>query len=88
MSTKAVRNKDLELRMAQRAIVMQLLRDDHGPLWSRGKLRKQMSDFSRYRFDQALDFLEGNQVIARDHERGISASLCARALDELGLVGI
>ncbi len=86
MSTETDRAK--ELRKAQRAIVMQLLRDDRDSLWSRGELRKQMPDFSRYRFDQALYFLEGNQVIVRDHGRGIRASMCARALDELGLVGI
>jgi hypothetical protein len=77
-----------ELEKAQRAIVMQLLRDDHSLRWTRAELRRVIPDFTRYRFDQALDFLEGNQVIARDHERGFCASLCARALDELGLVGI
>jgi hypothetical protein len=77
-----------ELRKAQRAIVMQLLRDDHEPRWTRVELRREIPDFTRYRFDQALDFLEGNQVIERDADRAVRASLCARALDQLGLVGI
>jgi hypothetical protein len=79
---------DRELKKAQRAIVMQLLRDDHEQRWTRAELRKVIPDFSRYRFDQALDFLEGNEVISRDSYAGICASICARALDELGLVGI
>jgi hypothetical protein len=77
-----------ELRKAQRAIVMQLLRDDHELRWTRAELRREVADFTRYRFDQALDFLEGNQVIERDTDRTVQASLCARALDELELVAI
>jgi hypothetical protein len=76
-----------ELRLAQRAIVTQLLRDDHDRSWTVAELRREVTGFTRYRFTQALDFLEGNQVITRD-AHGVSASLCARALDELGLVGI
>jgi hypothetical protein len=75
------------LHGAQRAIVIQLLRDDHAPLWTRAELSKEIPDFTRYRFDQALDHLEGNEVITRDG-RGVSASLCARALDQLDLIGI
>ena len=76
-----------ELRLAQRAIVTQLLRDDHDRCWTVAELRREVTGFTRYRFTQALDFLQGNQVITRD-ARGVSASMCARALDELGLVGI
>jgi hypothetical protein len=76
-----------DLLIAQRAIVTQLLRDDHDRHWTPAELRREVSDLTRYRFAQALDFLEGNEVVHRD-EHSISASLCARALDELELIGI
>ncbi len=81
------RRDDL-LRKAQRAIVMQLLRDDHDPLWSRSELREQMPDLNRRVFKTALELLEDDECIALHGRRGVRASICTQHLDELGLVGI
>ena len=76
------------LWMAQRAIVMQLLRDDHDPLWSRRQLRRQLPDVSGRVFRAALELLEDDGCIALVGGNGVRASICAQHLDELGLVGI
>jgi Fe2+ or Zn2+ uptake regulation protein len=73
---------------AQRAIVLQLLRDDHDPLWSRHELRQQLSDIGRRTFQTALELLEDDECIARIGQNDVRASICAQHLDELGLVGI
>lgn len=72
----------------QRAIVLQLLRDDHEPLWTRSELKDEMSDFSRRAFGLALELLEGDECIAFVGSGGVRASICAQHLDELGLIGV
>jgi hypothetical protein len=86
MSIKTGREK--EQRMAQRAIVMQLLRDDHDLLWRRSALRGQLSDIGRDVFKTALKLLEEEGCIAIVRGSRLRASICAHHLDELGLVGI
>jgi hypothetical protein len=86
MSTKTDRDK--ELRIAQRAIVMQLLRDDHDLLWRRTQLRGQLSDIGGDVFKAALKLLAEEGCIALLRGSAMRASICAQHLDELGLVGI
>lgn len=74
--------------MAQRAIVMQLLRDDHDLLWSRRQLRRQLPDISGRVFKVALELLEDDECIALVGASGVRASICVQHLDELGLVAI
>ena len=77
-----------KLWMVQRAIVLQLLRDDHDPLWTRKELRNEIPDFSRHVFNVALELLEGDACIVLDGEQGVRASTPVRHLDELELVSI
>jgi hypothetical protein len=80
-------SKSRALWMAQRAIVLQLLRDDHDLLWSRRQLRRRLPDIGRDVFKTALELLEDDGCIALAGD-GVRASICAQHLDELGLVGI
>ena len=73
--------------LAQRAIVMQLLRDDHDLLWSRRQLRRELSDVSGRVFRAALEVLEDDGCIVLG-SGGVRASICTQHLDELGLLGI
>jgi hypothetical protein len=86
MSIKTDRDK--ELRMAQRAIVMQLLRDDHDLLWRRTQLRRRLPDVGGEVFKAALKLLAEEGCIALLRGSAMRASICAQHLDELGLVGI
>ncbi len=76
-----------DLRMAQRAIVLQLLRDDHDPRWSRAELRREASDLDPQAVRDGLARLkaEGAVTTAREH---VLASRCAWHLDALELVSI
>jgi hypothetical protein len=75
-------------RMVQCAIMLQLLRDDHDPLWTRSELKAQIPDFSRRVFNRALEHLEDDMCIGLDGKHGVRASTCARHLDQLELVSI
>jgi|HubBroStandDraft_6_1064221.scaffolds.fasta_scaffold136316_4 hypothetical protein len=77
-----------KIRIVQRAIVLQLLRDDHDSLWTREELRNEIPDFSRHVFKVAMDMLEGNACFVLDGEQGVRASTPVRCLDELDLVSI
>jgi len=75
------------LWLAQRVIVLQLLRDDHDLLWSRRQLRKQLPDVSSRVFKAALDVLEDDGCIVLG-SGGVRASISVQHLDALGLVAI
>lgn len=77
-----------KIRIVERAIVLQLLRDDHDPLWTREELRNEISDFSHHVFKVAIDMLEGDSCIVLDGEQGVRASTPVRRMDELELVSI
>jgi hypothetical protein len=70
----------------ERAIVLQLLRDDHDESWSREELLSELGG----------DLAALEQALERLHDRGVlslagvdvSASDAARSLNELGLIGI
>ncbi len=75
----------------ERAVILQLLRDDHERMWSREQLLSEL-DFDRSQIgrdlvEQTLKRLEREGVI------GVSAAVvwassAARRLDELGLIGV
>ncbi len=75
----------------QRAIVLQLLRDDREPVWSRAQLRTELdagrSEVGEAAFEQALRRLEGEGVLGMS-DQAAWASNAARALDELGLISV
>ena len=73
--------------MAQRAIALQLLRDDHPEQWTRAELRRKASDFDAGAFADGLAQLVAEGVAIVDGKT-ISASRCARHLDWLELVSI
>ena len=79
--------KGSAVRLAERAIVMQVLRDDHNLLWSRRQLRRELPDVGARVFRAALEVLEddGCIVVGRG---GVRASICAQHLDALGLLAI
>jgi DNA-binding HxlR family transcriptional regulator len=73
--------------MAERAIVLQILRDDHEERWPRAELAKEITDFEPTVLDEALGRLERDGVL---HLQGdsVSAARAARRLDELELISI
>ncbi len=73
--------------MVERAIVLQILRDDHAECWARAELVREISDFEPAALDEALARLEYNGVLHRE-ESLVWASLAARRLDELELISI
>jgi hypothetical protein len=72
---------------AKRAIVLQLLRNDHSPEWSRAELQNEMSDIDARLVNDAIDALAQRGVAVRDGET-VCASSAARCLDELELLTI
>ena len=72
---------------AERAIVLQLLRDDHPPTWSRAELERQVSSLDALTVSDALATLGYEGVVILTGEQ-VQASPCARHLDTLELIGI
>ncbi len=75
----------------ERAIVLQLLRDDHEPKWSRAQLTTELQaggeELSREAIDAALRRLEWEGVLGSS-EQEVWASSAVRHLDELELIGV
>lgn len=71
----------------ERAIILQLLRDDHDERWSRAELEVEFGDVAPEALSSAIEHLErqGTVVMQRGH---VLASPSVRRIDELGLVGI
>jgi hypothetical protein len=70
--------------VAERAIVLQLLRDDHDERWTLGELEREIPDLPT---PYALDRLKAEGVaVALDGH--VLASRCARRLDDLDLIAI
>jgi hypothetical protein len=73
--------------IAQRAIVLQLLRQDRDERWTFGELVERMPDFNPQIALDGLIRLEGEgAIVALDGH--FLASRCTRHLDSLGLIGI
>ncbi len=68
--------------LAQRAIVLQILRDDHPARWTRAELERALRPGV---VGDALAKLEAEEVAVVDGEQ-VRASRCARHLDALGLI--
>jgi len=72
---------------SERAIVLQLLRDDHDERWNRGELGAEVNIGASEMAD-ALDHLEHQGVVVIADDSAVIAAPCARHLDALGLIGV
>jgi hypothetical protein len=86
MSKKRL-SPSLKVWIMQRAIVLQLLRDDHDPLWTREELEGEISDFNTRVFTTALERLVAEDCVVLD-SKGARATTPLRHLDTLELVGV
>jgi hypothetical protein len=85
MQERPRRARGRDRRMVERAVVLQVLRDDHEECWSRVELADEVSDFETAVLELALARLEGDGVVRLEDGR-VAASRAARRLDELGLI--
>jgi len=69
----------------QRAVVLQLLRDDHPARWSRVELERELPGDDRTALERALRHLADVEVVVLDGDR-VRASAPARYLETLGLI--
>jgi hypothetical protein len=76
-----------DLQITERAIILQLLRDDHDERWTRAELHVEASDMELSTLNSAFELLERHGIAVAQGEY-VLASRCARHLDELGLVGV
>jgi len=74
-------------RRAQRAIVLQVLRNDRGCCWSRSELEGELGDLEVPVIVGALGSLQAAGVLQIEGD-SLCASRAARRLDELALVGV
>lgn len=72
---------------AQRAVVLQLLRDDHAERWSRAELECELADIPLLVIDRAVVSLAESEVVQACGNT-LSASRCCRHLDALGLLSV
>lgn len=87
-----MRNERIDSRpdgeeIAERAIVLQVLRDDHDERWSRAELELEAYDIAPLMLGDALARLSEEGVVHLAGEL-VWASRCARHLDALGMVSI
>jgi DNA-binding HxlR family transcriptional regulator len=73
--------------VVERAIVLQILRDDHEERWPREELAEEIADFEPAVLDEALECLEGDGVLHRQGDT-VWAARAAQRLDELELISI
>jgi NAD/NADP transhydrogenase alpha subunit len=73
--------------IAERAIVLQVLRDDRDERWSRAELEHEIYDIEPLMINEALERLSEEGVVCLAGEF-VWASRCARRLDALGMVSI
>jgi DNA-binding HxlR family transcriptional regulator len=72
----------------ERAIVLQLLRDDHDERWSHTELQATLGNIEPSTLTAALERLEQHGVVVAAAEHAVLASPCSRYLDELQLIAI
>jgi hypothetical protein len=72
---------------AKRAIVLQMLRNDHPERWTRAELERELPDVPPEAVEVAIEDLKAEGVLSFDGEQ-VWASLCARTLDALELIAI
>ncbi len=73
--------------IAERAIVLQVLRDDREERWSRAELESEIYDIEPVAIAEALERLCEVGVVRLSGEL-VWASHCARHLDALGMISI
>ena len=73
--------------IVERSVVLEVLREDHEPWWSRAELEREIYDVEPAAINAALERLREMGVIELDGER-VRASPCARYLDDLGMICI
>jgi hypothetical protein len=76
-----------KLWIAERAIVLQVLRDDHPERWTLGELMREIEDMAAEIVEEAVRRLGGVGVVVLDEEE-CKASKAARHIDALGLISI
>jgi hypothetical protein len=84
------RNWSLELKaeeIAQRAVMLQVLRDDRDERWSRAELEREIYDIEPLEISDALERLSREGVVHLFGEL-VLASRAARHLDALGMFSI
>jgi hypothetical protein len=69
----------------ERALVLQVLRNDHDERWTRAELEAE--DFDPLTVDEALRRLAAEGVVILEGQQ-VRASTCARRIDALELIGI
>jgi len=73
--------------IAERAVVLQVLRDDHDERWSRAELEREIYDIEPLAISDAVERLRQEGVVHTTGEL-VWASCCAWRLDALGMVSI
>lgn len=73
--------------IAERAIVLQVLRGDHDVRWLLAELQAEIDDLDPKALSDALDGLREEEVV-EDWGDDVVASRCAQHLDVLGMIAI
>ncbi len=71
----------------QHLVVLQLLRSDHEPQWTRPELDAELDDVDPDAITVAIERLREQGVVQVEDEE-LSACACARHLDALGFISI
>ncbi|MHB8490640.1 MAG: hypothetical protein ACYDA6_00275 [Solirubrobacteraceae bacterium] len=73
--------------IAERAIVLQLLRDDHDRVWWRAEIETVLGDMAPLTLEHALGSLADAGVVELRGERAMAGPATVR-LDALGLIAV
>jgi DNA-binding HxlR family transcriptional regulator len=87
MSDKRNTSSSSNAELVERAVVLQLLRDDHPEQWLREELTRELENVPSGALDAALLHLERRGVVRRSGDL-CWASRAIRRLDELDLIGV
>jgi len=79
-------SRDWRARRDQRAVVLQLLRDDHEPTWSRRELERELSDIQPAAIGQALGELAAHGLVSTRDGQRVWATPALCHLDALDLI--
>lgn len=71
----------------ERAIVLQLLRDDHAARWSEAELASEIDDAQPAAIQTAIGALSAAEVLVAA-DGTIQASRCTKHLDDLELIAV
>jgi hypothetical protein len=85
---KLTRDAYRELWMAQRAIVHQVIRDDHPERWTREELERELFDIDPHVVGEAIAWLKCEDVLEGAKLTIVWASRSLRYLDALELISI